>query len=106
MPLVRQVFAEDAGGDVVAMYEAGLRAGKVAAHPIWEFQAPQTVKNRIVLVGDCAHLATPNTGRGAHTALLDAQALRSSLSMLAGGAPGDENGGAPLSLDAALSSYD
>merc|ERR1711924_280794 len=29
--------------------------------------------------GDCAHMVTPNTARGAHTALLDARALREAL---------------------------
>ena len=48
------------------------------------------VKNRVVLLGDCAHLVTPNTARGGHTALLDAQALRTSLSAVGTGASVDE----------------
>ena len=43
-----------------------------------------------VLLGDCAHLVTPNTARGSHTALLDAQALRTSLSAVGTGASVDE----------------
>ena len=58
LPLVEQTFAEDAGGEVVRMYRESIRAGKVVAHPIWELEAPQMVKNRLVLLGDCAHLVT------------------------------------------------
>jgi 2-polyprenyl-6-methoxyphenol hydroxylase-like FAD-dependent oxidoreductase len=107
LPLVAKVFGGDAGGDVVRMYRESVRVGKVVAHPIWEFQATQMVKNRVLLLGDCAHMATPNTARGGHTALLDAQALRSSLRRMASGDTLDEalahyNAGAVKRADALL----
>ena len=44
-------------------------------HPIWEFAADKVVNGRVVLIGDCAHMATPRTGAGAYTAMVDAVML-------------------------------
>ena len=79
LPLVEQEFGDDANGEVLRMYAEAIKHGKVVAHPIWEFVAERTTRGRVVMLGDCAHTVTPNTARGAHTALLDAQALRGEL---------------------------
>lgn len=55
------------------------KEGKVSPHAVWEFAADQVVNNRIVLLGDAAHMATPRTGAGAYTAMLDAKLLGSLL---------------------------
>ncbi|CAK0894053.1 unnamed protein product [Prorocentrum cordatum] len=53
--------------------------GKVSPHPVWEFAADRVVANRIVLLGDAAHMASPRTGAGAYTAMCDSVVLGEAL---------------------------
>lgn len=75
IPLMKQQF-DDKNAGIAQMYEILAQHGKFKPHPVWEFAAPNMFRKRLLLLGDSAHLASPNTGAGAHTALLDAQALR------------------------------
>ncbi len=75
LPLIRQLYGGVEDG-VIDLYEACVRHGKLNPHPVWEFMASKVVHGRLLLLGDSAHMASPNTGAGAHTALLDARALR------------------------------
>ena len=52
------------------------------------------MNGRVLVVGDAAHLASPRTAAGAHTAMLDALALREALKAAGG------------NVDAALRAYD
>jgi len=51
--------------------------GKVTPHPVWEFATDKAVRGRVLLLGDAAHMASPRTGAGAHTAFVDAAVLGS-----------------------------
>ena len=61
-------------------WEACVRHGKVSLHPIWEFAADCTIRDRIALLGDADHLASPRTGIGAYTAIVDAATLGAAFS--------------------------
>lgn len=76
LPLYRQRFGTRAGGSLVRLFEAFAAHGELAPHPQYDYAAEQVVAGRIVLVGDAAHMASPRTAAGAHTAVLDALALR------------------------------
>ena len=56
-------------------WETAIKYGKVSPHPVWEFAAEKVVKNRILLLGDGAHMASPRTGAGAYSAMMDAVVL-------------------------------
>lgn len=56
-------------------WETAIQHGKVSPHPVWEFIADSVVKNRILLLGDAAHMASPRTGAGAYSAMVDAVVL-------------------------------
>ena len=49
--------------------------GKITQHAVWEFCADRVVNGRVVIIGDAAHMASPRTGAGAYTGLLDAHGL-------------------------------
>jgi 2-polyprenyl-6-methoxyphenol hydroxylase-like FAD-dependent oxidoreductase len=61
---------------VVPLIEHMMKDGEIKAHPQYEFGANQVHRGRVVLLGDAAHMASPRTAVGAHTAILDALALR------------------------------
>jgi flavin-dependent dehydrogenase len=46
--------------------------GKVSPHPVWEVACNPVVKGRVALLGDVGHMASPHTGAGAYTAMVDA----------------------------------
>jgi 2-polyprenyl-6-methoxyphenol hydroxylase-like FAD-dependent oxidoreductase len=71
----RKHFGRYNRGGVYAVMEAAARVGKVTALPQYEFAAEKVVTGRLVLTGDAAHMASPRTASGAHTAVLDAAAL-------------------------------
>lgn len=75
LPFYKKHFGNQAGGEIYRAMEAAAREGKVAALPQYEFAAKQVTKGRLILVGDAAHMASPRTASGAHTAVLDAAAL-------------------------------
>ena len=94
LPLIRKLFSGHAGGQIVRFTEAASRCGKISPNPVFEYAAPTAVKGRAVLIGDAAHLSTPWTAAGAHTAILDAVALGEALC-----------GKAPAITDRALQRY-
>ena len=55
------------------------RLTPVTSHPVWEIAPPAVVKHRVALLGDAAHMASPRTGAGAYTAMVDAVAMGSAL---------------------------
>lgn len=71
----RQKFGQHAGGELTRFFEVAASKGKVTPGPLFEFVADRTVAGRIVIVGDAAHMASPRTASGAHTAILDAMHL-------------------------------
>ena len=89
VPLVRTLFGE---GNA-AYWAACADHGKVSAHPVWELAADRVVHGRLALLGDAAHMASPRTGAGAYTAMVDAVVLGRALA-------------AATSLDEALAIYD
>ncbi len=63
-------------GELLRVMEIAARLGKITPNPQYEFCAwGGVVRGALVLVGDAAHMGTPRTGAGAHTAVLDATAL-------------------------------
>jgi len=75
LPFIYKMFGEDNG----YFWEECVKKGKVSAHSIWEFAPDRVAKNRIILLGDAAHLANPRTGAGAYTAMTDAVTMGSAL---------------------------
>jgi 2-polyprenyl-6-methoxyphenol hydroxylase-like FAD-dependent oxidoreductase len=72
LPVVRKLFGES----TTQFWSACLKHGKVSPHPIWELACDRVVNGRIALLGDAAHMASPHTGAGAYTAMVDAVVLR------------------------------
>ena len=58
-------------------WETAIKYGKASSHPVWEFAAEKVVKNRVLLLGDAVHMASPRTGAGAYFAMVDAVVLES-----------------------------
>jgi 2-polyprenyl-6-methoxyphenol hydroxylase-like FAD-dependent oxidoreductase len=59
-----------------------VQQGELQAHPQYEFGNTNKVhKGRVLLLGDAAHMASPRTAVGAHTAILDALALRDAMEL-------------------------
>ena len=98
IPLVRQLFGPEWAG----MWSAVASFGKFSPHPVYEYCAHTAVAGRVLLLGDAAHMASPNTGSGARAAFADALSLRSCLieSFTAGG-----GGDTSAKIDAALQAY-
>ena len=71
VPFVRTVLGPTNG----KFWEECSKVGKVSPHAVWEFAADRAVNQRIVLLGDAAHMASPRTGAGAYTAMVDAVIL-------------------------------
>ena len=62
---------------LVNLMNCMIQHGDISPHPQYEFGAIERVhRDRILLLGDAAHMASPRTAVGAHTAILDALALR------------------------------
>jgi 2-polyprenyl-6-methoxyphenol hydroxylase-like FAD-dependent oxidoreductase len=69
----------------------GVSHGEVFGTPVAEYLPSGLVRDRVVLVGDAAHVASPMTGAGFQNALLDVAAL-------AGGLRGASNADVPAAL--------
>jgi len=77
LPFFRQQFGSQAdGAELVRLFEAVVASGKLSAHPQYDYAADSVRAGRLLLVGDAAHMASPRTAVGAHTAILDALSLR------------------------------
>ena len=60
-----------------------VQKGELTPHPQYEFgNIDQVHKGRVLLLGDAAHMASPRTAVGAHTAILDALALQEAMAPL------------------------
>jgi 2-polyprenyl-6-methoxyphenol hydroxylase-like FAD-dependent oxidoreductase len=75
VPFVRTVL----GSKNAKFWEECSKVGKVTPHAVWEFAADRVVNKRILLLGDAAHMASPRTGAGAYTAMVDAVILGQSI---------------------------
>lgn len=62
------------------LIEQTIHHGELQPHPQYEFgDIPKVHNGRILLLGDSAHMASPRTAVGAHTAILDALALKDAM---------------------------
>ena len=73
-----------------------LERGHMTPHPQFEFGASVVSRGRVLLVGDAAHMASPRTAVGAHTAVMDAIALSEAF----------EGVQTPRDIDEAIKMYD
>lgn len=69
--------------------------GRLFGAPVAEYLPPRLARDRVALVGDAAHVASPMTGAGFQNALLDVAALAASL-----------RGADPASLPDGLARYE
>ena len=92
LPLYEKLWSHVNGGELVRLWRAMATHGKITQHAVWEFCADRVVNGRVVIIGDAAHMASPRTGAGAYTGLLDAHGL---------GVAFDRHG----DVDAALAAY-
>lgn len=77
LPLYKERFASQP--ELVRLMEAVVGQGRLSARPQYELGIDKVVSGRVVVVGDAAHMASPRTAVGAHTAILDAVGLREAL---------------------------
>jgi 2-polyprenyl-6-methoxyphenol hydroxylase-like FAD-dependent oxidoreductase len=56
-----------------------LEKGKISQHPIFEYGGHEVVRQRLLLVGDAAHMISPRTGSGAYGTMLDAVGFEDAL---------------------------
>jgi 2-polyprenyl-6-methoxyphenol hydroxylase-like FAD-dependent oxidoreductase len=71
LPFIEHLFDKP----TLKFWETAVQYGKVSAHPVWEFVTEKVVNNRVVLLGDAAHLASSRTGAGAYSAMVDSVVL-------------------------------
>lgn len=104
LPWYRSTFGHLVGGQLARVMEAAAAHGKISPPmPQYEYAAPRVVEGRMVLLGDAAHMASPRTGAGAHTAVLDAAALGEAFAAAAAATP--RSAGAGALVDRALAAY-
>jgi 2-polyprenyl-6-methoxyphenol hydroxylase-like FAD-dependent oxidoreductase len=75
LPFIEMLFDQHS----TRFWRACIAHGKVTPHAVWEFAAERVVHERVILLGDAAHMASPRTGAGAYTAMVDAIVLGKSL---------------------------
>jgi 2-polyprenyl-6-methoxyphenol hydroxylase-like FAD-dependent oxidoreductase len=71
LPVIGNLFDKP----TLKFWETANQYGKISPHPVWEFVTDKVVQNRILLLGDAAHMASPRTGAGAFSAMVDAVVL-------------------------------
>jgi 2-polyprenyl-6-methoxyphenol hydroxylase-like FAD-dependent oxidoreductase len=71
LPFIEHLFDKP----TLKFWKTAIQHGKVSPHPVWEFVTAKVVQNRILLLGDAAHMASPRTGAGAYSAMVDAVVL-------------------------------
>ena len=64
LPFIEHLFDKP----TLKFWETAIQHGKVSPHPVWEFVTKKVVQNRILL-------ASPRTGAGAYSAMVDAVVL-------------------------------
>jgi hypothetical protein len=79
MPFVRREFRRQP--NVVRWLDLANAHGKITPQPLFEFKAERVSNERLILVGDAAHMANPRTAAGAHTGILDAVGLMAAFSV-------------------------
>ena len=78
LPLVVRLFGDQSTN--TAFWATVVQHGKITSHPVWELHGlDRVVASRIALLGDAAHMASPRTGAGAYSAMLDALDLGAAL---------------------------
>jgi 2-polyprenyl-6-methoxyphenol hydroxylase-like FAD-dependent oxidoreductase len=75
LPFIEHLFDKP----TLKFWETAVQHGKVSPHPVWEFVTNKVANNRILLLGDAAHMASPRTGAGAYSAMVDAVVLEAAL---------------------------
>jgi 2-polyprenyl-6-methoxyphenol hydroxylase-like FAD-dependent oxidoreductase len=104
--MYRRAFERHEAGELVRLFEAVATRGELTPHPQYEFGTPEVNADRVVLVGDAAHMASPRTAVGAHTAVLDAVAMREAFTPEAGAGVDDGDGGVDhIDIDRCLERY-
>jgi 2-polyprenyl-6-methoxyphenol hydroxylase-like FAD-dependent oxidoreductase len=71
LPFIEHLF----DNPTLKFWKTAIQCGKVSPHPVWEFVTKKVVQNRILLLGDAAHMASPRTGAGAYTTMVDSVVL-------------------------------
>jgi 2-polyprenyl-6-methoxyphenol hydroxylase-like FAD-dependent oxidoreductase len=104
MSFFRAKFGHHARGELLKVMEAAAAQGKITPLPQHEFAAECVVKGRLLLVGDAAHMASPRTAAGAHTAVLDATELFHVFSTVSNALP-QSSSFSPGDIDHALRLY-
>jgi 2-polyprenyl-6-methoxyphenol hydroxylase-like FAD-dependent oxidoreductase len=102
LPFYRKHFGSLRGGELYRAMEAAATFGKIAPLPQYEFATSRVVNGHCVLVGDAAHMASPMTAAGAHTAVLDAVGLLNAFATTAAASP---HATASSLIDRALAAY-
>ncbi|KAI9022365.1 hypothetical protein DFJ74DRAFT_669222 [Hyaloraphidium curvatum] len=105
LPKYKALFGRAAGGEVYRAMEAAAKKGKIAELPQYEFGAAQVAQGRLILVGDAAHMASPRTASGAHTAVLDAAGLLEAFFPVARTLDGKPHAGPKAGIDEAVEAY-
>jgi 2-polyprenyl-6-methoxyphenol hydroxylase-like FAD-dependent oxidoreductase len=97
LPHMKKYFSHVPG--LIPLVEQIAQRGQLKPHPQYEFGNIEQVHNgRVMILGDAAHMASPRTAVGAHTAILDALALREAFAV-------DENSTTADGIDKALQRY-
>jgi 2-polyprenyl-6-methoxyphenol hydroxylase-like FAD-dependent oxidoreductase len=81
IPFYRQQFGQHAGGELVRLFDAVKSKGQLRPRAQYEQAVDRVSAGCLLLLGDAAHMATPRTAAGAHTAILDALALRAAFAV-------------------------
>ena len=68
-------FGQHEHGELLRVMETAAARGKITSLPQYEFAARRVVNGHLILIGDAAHMASPRTAAGAHTAVQDGFAL-------------------------------
>lgn len=75
LPFVEAKFGRYANGELLRLFKALVSNKALTGRPMYDFGADAVSAGRIIMIGDAAHMASPRTAAGAHTAVLDAVAL-------------------------------
>jgi len=105
MPLYKQHFGKQAGGQLFRVMEAAAAHGRITMLPQYEYKAKEVTRGRLLLMGDAAHTASPRTAAGAHTAVLDALGVHEAFEPVLAKGAGAGAAGWGAAVDRALAAY-